>query len=104
MVVMEVQENKMVTDLLNFYKQLNIMQEEALASGGSTNEVPLAVNTMLQFNHAKYCQQAIECRLNNLGVYLVDGEWMQRMSYSMPPVEKSDGMREIPTTEKDDNE
>lgn len=66
-------------ELINFYNYLEDIKVEAHNLFGINNNIAEQVNTALQANHALYCQQAIEARLNNLGIYLVDDEWMQRI-------------------------
>lgn len=81
----------MEKELLKFYTYLDEIRKEAYSKFGANNNIAEQINVALQANNAMYCQQAVESRLNNLGYYLVDGEWMKRVETNdTPPVEERD--------------
>lgn len=67
-----------VDELILSYTQLQHIKENGFEAIRNSKPVAEQINGTLQANHAAYCQQAIEARLNNRGVFLENGEWIHK--------------------------
>jgi len=90
--------------LITFYNYLEDIKSEAHDLFGQNADVAEQVNTVLQANHALYCQQAVETRLNNLGIYLVDDEWMERIVDGNDPIKDKHDEQETQSKDTNDND